>query len=366
VVPDYETYALDNSSADYKEISKKNIYPIANAAVAQAAHDALVALVPASAASAGALLTTSLAEIEESELKARGIQIGKDAAQAVLAERLSDPPLRFAAYQQGTEPGEYRSTPPYSIANPPVWPANAAYAPYMETFKPFGIETSDQFRAQPPYPLDSPEYAADYNEVKRLGGETSMERTQEQKDLGIFYLNNIPNAINRLAKIFAVSEELNGWETARLLALTHMTQFDALLSSFESNYYYNRWRPVTAIRLGDSDGNDETAGDPTWSSVVAARANPPTPAYPSTYSAMAKAGAELLSLFSKKDEFSFTTISFYVPGVEKSYTRFSDYASDVSISRLYVGFQFRHDMEEGERMGKEVAKYVFAHKLRRL
>jgi len=162
VVPKYETYALDNSGVDAKGISKKNIQSISHAAVAQAAHDAMVALVPASAANAGSLLTASLAEIKESELKARGIQIGKAAALAVLTDRQNDPPLRFQTYQQGTEPGEYRSTAPYDVASP-VWPVNSAYAPDMGAFRPFGIETSHQFRAIPPYSLYSPEYADDYN-----------------------------------------------------------------------------------------------------------------------------------------------------------------------------------------------------------
>ena len=201
-VPQYETYVLDNSEVDFKDISKKDIHSIAHAAIAQAAHDAMVALVPASAANAGALLTSSLAGISDSELKARGIQIGKEAALSVLAERQNDPPLGFSAYPQGTEPGEYRSTPPYTVARPPVWPANAVYAPNMGTFNPFGIEASDQFRAQPPYEINSPEYTADYNEVKRLGGEISLERTQEQKDLGIFFLDNVSGSMNRVAELW--------------------------------------------------------------------------------------------------------------------------------------------------------------------
>ena len=112
---------------------------------------------------------------------------------AVLADRQNDPPLSFATYPQGTEPGQYKSTMPYAAANPPVWPENSAYAPDMGAFRPFGIETSDQFRARPPYSLDSPEYAADYDEVKRFGGNTSTERTQEQADMGLFFLDNVSN-----------------------------------------------------------------------------------------------------------------------------------------------------------------------------
>jgi len=365
VVPKYETYALDNSGVDAKGISKKNIQSISHAAVAQAAHDAMVALVPASAANAGSLLTASLAEIKESELKARGIQIGKAAALAVLTDRQNDPPLRFQTYQQGTEPGEYRSTAPYDVASP-VWPVNSAYAPDMGAFRPFGIETSHQFRAIPPYSLDSPEYADDYNEVKNLGGNTSTERTQEQADLGIFFLSNVSNIMNNVARILAVQEGLDGWETARLLALTHIAQFDAHLSSFEGKYLYNRWRPVTAIRLGGNDGNDDTAGDPLWTNLQAARATPPTPTYPSTHAEMGGAGAELFKLFFKKDINQFTIGSIYLPGAERSFTSFSQLTSEISLSRIFIGYHFRNDVVQGDKMGRELAKYVFANNLRKL
>jgi hypothetical protein len=366
VVPKYETYALDNSRVKAKDISKKNIYGITNAAVSQAAHDAMVALAPASAGKADSLLTACLAEIEDSELKDRGIQIGKDAALAVLTDRQNDPPLGFMTYAQGTVPGEYRSTMPYAAANPPVWPENSAYAPNMGAFRPFGIASGDQFRAVPPYPLNTQLYAADVNEVISLGGNTSTERTQEEADLGIFFLSNVSNIMNLVARILAVQEKLDGWETSRLLALTHIAQFDAHLSSFEGKYHYNRWRPLTAIRFGDSDGNDETAGDPTWINLQAARATPPTPTYPSTHAEMGGAGAEIFKLFFKKDFKQFAIGSFYLPGAERSYSSFSQLASDISISRIFIGYHFRNDIIQGEKMGRELAKYVFANNLREL
>jgi hypothetical protein len=366
VVPKYETYALDNGGVDAKDVSKKNIYSIANAAVAQAAHDALITLAPNSMVKADSLLIVCLANIEESGFKAKGIQIGKDAAASVLANRQTDPPLRFLAYPQGTEPGQYQSTMPYAAANPPVWPENSAYAPDMGAFRPFGIETSDQFRANPPNPLNSPEYLADYNEVKSLGGNTSSERTQAQKEMGLFFLDNVSNLTNRIARFMAVQEKLDGWETARLLALTQMTQFDALLSSFEGKYIYNRWRPITAIRSGDNDGNANTVGDPNWVILQAARATPPTPTYPSTHAETGGACAEIFKLFFNKDDKSFTIGSYSLPGAERSFTSFSQFASEISISRIYIGYHFRNDIVEGEKMGRKLAKYVYANNLRKL
>ena len=366
VVPIYETYALDNSLAEYKDISKKNIKSIADAAVAQAAHDVMVAIASASAPSAAILLEESLNSIEDSDFKTMGIQIGKDAALALLDERQSDSPLRFQTYTQGTLPGEYRSTMPYAAENLPNWPANSAYAPDMGSFRPFGIETGDQFRAIPPYALDSPEYAADYNEVMLYGSNTSDVRTQEQADLGVFFLDNVSNVMNRIARTVSVKEMLDGWETARLLALTHMAQFDAHLSSFEGKYHYNRWRPITAIRMGEIDGNDDTTGDPAWVILQSARATPPTPTYPSTHSEMGGAGAELFRLFFKKDEISFKTQSYNLPGVDRDYSSFSQVAADIAVSRIYIGYHFRNDVEQGVKMGKELAKYVYDNNLKRL
>ena len=366
VVPKYGTYALNNSGVDAKDVSKKNIRLIADAAVAQAAHDVLVVLAPGSATSADSLLTDCLAQIEESEFKVRGIQTGKDAASSVLADRQNDPPLRFATYPQGTKPGQYRSTMPYAAANPPVWPENSAYAPDMGAFRPFCIEASDQFRARLPYSLDSPEYAMDYDEVRRFGGNTSTERTQEQADMGLFFLDNVSNSLNRVARIMAVQERLDGWETARLLALIQMTQFDALLSSFEGKYHYNRWRPITAIRFGEDDLNWETIGDPAWSILQAARATPPTPTYPSTHAETSGAGAEIFKLYFNKDNKPFTIGSYSLPGADRNFASFSQFASECSASRIYIGYHFRDDIVQGEKKGRELAKYVFSNFLREL
>lgn len=253
---------------------------------------------------------------------------------------------------------------PYAVANPPVWPENAVYAPNLGTFRPLGIKSGNQFRVIPPFDLGSPEYAADFNEVKSLGSNTSTVRTQEEADLALFFLPNISNFMNHIARNLADQEGLDGWEAARLLALTHITQFDAHLSAFDGIYHYNRWRPVTAIRLADSDGNDLTSGDPAWNNLQAARATPPTPTYPSAHAGMGGAGAELFKLYFKKDYKQFAIVSFYLPGVERTYSSFSQLSQDIAISRIYTGFQFRNDVVQGEKKGRELARYVFENNLR--
>lgn len=365
VVPKYETYAMDNSWNDGKEVSKKTIDPVADAAVAQAAHDVLVKVYPPAQSSVDDLLATCLSAIEDSELKTEGIHIGQEAALAMLAKRQNDVLPVFEVYPQGTAPGEYRSYLPWS--NPgPAWPANAVFGAKWGTTTPFGILSGDQFGSAPPFAINSPEYTADYNEVKIIGSNTSAVRTPEQTAMGIFFTDNMPGMINRMTKDIAVSEELNGWETARLFALTQMATADALICTFNAGFHYNFWRPITAIRDGAIDGNSDTDGDISWNAVIAGRAIPPLPPYPSGYAAAGKAGAEICKMFFGTDKKSFTVGSYTLPGVERSYISFSQLADDMALSRIYVGHNFRNDNIAGDKMGKEIANYVFVNKLQKL
>ena len=161
VVPKYETYAMDNSWNDGKLLSKKTIAAVADAAVSTAAHDVLVALLAAwrptvdttAIADVDALLTNCLAEIEDSEQKEMGIQIGADAAAVMLEKRQGDIPPTFVVYPQGTAPGEYRSYAPFTFPTP-GWLPNSVYAPSWGETEPFGILAGDQFRPVPPYEIN--------------------------------------------------------------------------------------------------------------------------------------------------------------------------------------------------------------------
>ena len=145
-----------------------------------------------------------------------------------------------------------------------------------------------------------------------------------------------------------------------------MTVADAMICTFDADFYYNFWRPVTAIKEGDNDGNADTEGDPAWAAVTAARATPPVPSYPSGYSVAGTAGTDIFKMFVGTDEMPFTVSSYTSPGTERSYTRFSDFATDMGISRIYGGHNFRNDHLAGEKMGREVANYVFKNNLREL
>ena len=365
IVPKYEAYALDNSSVNASSISRKNISQISDAAVSQAAHDILTALFPPSKPVADVLLEASLARITDQDLRAQGVAIGAAAASAMFLKRQGDLPLGFSSYTIGTDPGVYQSNyMPWVLANPPIWPANAAYGVNLGLMTPYGMASSDQFRAIPPDPVNSAAYTEDYNEVKRLGCNACPERTAEQTEIGAFWVENVSSSLNRVARDMSELSELDGWETARLLALLHISQIDANISSFEGKYYYKYWRPISAVRAGDFDGNDDTAGDVTWTPTFT---TPPTPEYPSTHAYTGGAGSEVLKRFFKTDDVSLKVISpYYLPGVERNMTSFTQLGRENAISRIYIGYHFRKAVMEGEKMGHELGGYIFDNSLKEL
>ncbi|QYA26133.1 vanadium-dependent haloperoxidase [Gramella sp. MT6] len=366
VVPKYETYALDNTMVDASYVSKKNIQALADAAISQAARDVLVAMFPASATSADALLSDIYLSIEDEESKTKGMEIGKAAAAAILEKRQSDFPFIFTAYSApDNEPGTYQADyPPYMFPNPPIWPANAVYTVNLGDLTPFGIKSSDQFLAGSPYTVDTQEYTDDYNEVKSLGCSNCPERTNEQTEIRDFWFEHTSSSINRIARDLIMREDLNGWQAARLIALLEMSQMDSYIASFEEKDFFKYWAPITAIRRGDSDGNSETVGDPGWATL---RPTPPVYEFPSTMSYASAASAEILRLFFGTDDYSFTVSSpYYVPGVERTMKSFSQISHETGLSRIFLGHHFRHSVDAGESNGIELGNYIFENNLREL
>ena len=366
LVPKYEAYALDNSTVDASGLNKDNLPSLADAAVSQAAYEVLVSLFPPAQPQASDLLENILTGISDPDLRAMGVDLGHTAASALLQRRSNDFPLIFSSYDLGDAPGVHQSNyMPWVVANPnpPFWPDKAVYAANLGDFEPFGMATSDQFRAVPPYAVDSPEYAADYEEVQRLGCTACPDRTAEQTEIGAFWVENVSSSTNRVARYMAQQEKLDGWETARLFALLHIAQIDANISSFEGKYHYNYWRPITAIWAGDNDGNPATKGDASWRPTFT---TPPTPDYPSTHAYTGAAGAEILKLFFKKDKVTIKVTSpYYLPGVERTLTSFTQIGSENALSRIYIGYHFRKAVEEGEKMGHQLGAYVFENSLQK-
>lgn len=366
VVPVYETYAFPNSTVDASSISKKNITQVADAAVSQAARDVMVKLYPPSSIAADGLLNDVLSSISDEASKAKGVEIGKQAAIHMLEKRKGDFPFLFTTYiPTSNEPGIYQANfPPYMFPNPPIWPANAVYVPDLGDLAPFGIGSSDLFTFETPYSVESPEYARDYNEVKAIGCAGCLARTPEQANIAEFWVENMASSINRLARTLSNQFELNGWESARLIALLEMGVMDSFIASFKEKSDFTFWAPITAIRAGETDGNPETIGEPTWNSW---RTTPPAFEFPSTQAYGAGAASEVFRLFFKTDEASFITTSpYYLPGIERTFSSFSDFSTEFSEARIFLGHHFRYSVVVGEQHGVELGKIVFENNLREL
>jgi hypothetical protein len=359
IVPKYKSYALDARDKDADP----------TAAVAQAAHDVIVYFFGKLNPSANItpqtvqdsihnLLAKSLNSVADGEAKTKGIALGAAAAQAILQNRANDGLANAVfAITQGTLPGEYRSTPPFN--------ATGFYdSPGWGSVKTFGIRNSTQFAVPAPYPLNSPEYTADYNEVKSKGCLTctgSGGRTQDEENTAKFWAESSALGWNKVAKNIMAQKNMDAWKTARLFALLQMSVADAYIACLKSKMNYFFWRPFTAIRLGDNDGNPNTIGDANWQVLISPI--PPVADHPSAHAAAGGAAAELMKYFFDKDALGFSFESSSLPGNTRSYTSLSQAARENSLSRIYVGYHFRKAVDDGEALGKNVGEWIATHAL---
>jgi hypothetical protein len=360
--------AIDRRSRPYAFDAEANALASPDAAVAAAARDVLVsvigqlqesaACVAAGIASVEADYLTALGAISDGPEKTAGIQVGQAAAAAMIALRESDgsdAPLQDFDYPQGTEPGEYRFVPGLNFTFEPGW----------ADVTPFVLKRSSQFRAGPPYRVQSKKYAADFNEVKSLGGNdltTPSMRTDEQTEIGLFWIESSPLAWNRLARSVSASTGLDLWENARLFGLLNLALADGYIGSWETKHHYNFWRPATAIHEADTDGNPDTAADPAWTPLEMTY---PIPDHDSAHSVEGGAAAEVLKQFFGTDRISFSACSLSLPAgsrcndgapVFRHYTSFSQAADENGVSRILIGIHFRRATEEGIQHGRKIAK----------
>ena len=343
----YEPYALDMPS---------NPGASPAAAVAAAAHDVLLHELPTRQSALDAAYAASLAAILDGAAKTNGIAIGQQAAAVIIALRSSDGSNDIVPYTPGTGPGVWQPTPPAFLA---------ALLPGWGSVTPFTLRSGSQFRPDPPdlFDLTSEQYTRDFNEVKSIGDVNSTTRTAEQSQIGMFWYEGSPNGWNRIARNVSAQQGLDLWQNARLFGLINFAMADGFIAGFDAKYAYNFWRPVTAIRAGDTDGNDQTLGDPPWSSFLVA---PNIPDYPSTHSVLGAAAAEVLAnFFDNEDEVAFTTTSGNpFPGITRSFTSFSQAAQENADSRVYAGIHFRRTCTDGLKQGEKVGRFTFKHYLK--
>ena len=235
----------------------------------------------------------------------------------------------------------------------------------MADSDPFALTSPTRFRPGPPPALDSAQYTRDYNEVKRLGALastalTTLTRTPAQTDLAYFYSGNAIGQWNEVLRSLADEHLHRLSDSARLLALANIAMADSIITAWDSKRFYFYWRPLTAIREGDNDGNTQTVGDPDWQPLIN---TPNYPEYYSGYSSVTASITRVLALFFETDRMTFD-IKTAVPAAvikTRTYNRFSDAAQDVVDARIYLGIHFRTADEVARTQSRLVASWVFNH-----
>jgi hypothetical protein len=320
------------------------------AAAARAGRDVLLALYPSRSADIEALYALSLAAVPDGPTEANGIDVGQQAAAAILALRAND------GRNAGTPIVEPPEAPGVWIRTPPAF--LAPQAPWSGSVTPWTLNRSDQFRPEPPPELDSETWVRDYNEVKALGPGTESTRTAEQTNIGRFWADQPMLQWNRAWRGISIGAGLSVQDNARLFAMLTTASSDALIACWDAKYHYMFWRPVTAIRAGG--GNPALTDDPSWLGLVA---TPNHPEYPAAHGCFSGASVETLSSFFRTDDFTFTITSNFagVTTPVRTYSSFSQALREVSDARIYGGMHYRNSTHKGAIMGKQVSHFATRH-----
>jgi len=322
----------------------------------------------------------SLATIPDGESKELGKDLGKRSADALIANRANDGSAQLIISStttppNGTNPGEYRSTITALNWVPTQTQNSFRSIPNWGTVvTPWVIENNQQFRPAGPYAVNSNEYTADFNEVKSKGAKVGSTRSADEEKISIFWSgNNASSTWNEIVRKVIESKKLDAWKTARLFALVHISIAESVSSQLNAGYHFYSWRPVTAVRLAGTDGNDNTEADLNWlpfHSETSTQVAINWPAYPNGYAAFGSTTAEILRLFFGSDETSIdvtttsTNPAVTEPKPSYHFSNFSEAARSNSLGQIYLGWDFRKSVMDGEEMGKQIAAYVFAHHFR--
>ncbi len=312
-------------------------------AAAAAAGAVLAGVDPRGPAEMKAALAAYLASIPDSADKAEGVKLGEAVAAKFLEARANDGANAPDTYRPRTTPGVYVPTAPLAV---PQWSG----------VKPFALTSASQVRPATPIALDSEEWAANYNEVKDLGGRNSTKRSARQTEDARFWLAIDGRIYYPVITAIVTGKKLNVIDSARLCALSAIARADALIAVFDAKYQYEFWRPVTAIRNGDLDGNAATERDAAWQSIAAA---PMHPEYPCAHciSSASLAGV-VQTVFGTAEMPEVSIESPTLPGVVHRWTDVRAYTDEVSQARILAGFHYRFSTKVGQDMGYKIGEYV--------
>jgi len=322
----------------------------AEAAAATAARQILTQIYPEQKAKIEETYAASLKAIADGPAKSEGVKLGMEVAAAVQADRANDGTNAPDTYRPHAAPGAYVPT------QPPLWEQYARAKPWV-------LKSADQFRPGAPPALSSADWARDYNEVKTLGGTKSTARTAEQSEAVKFWGNvNFGGAWQGAARELATKKEMPLAECARLFALLNMGLANAYILNWDAKYHYNFWRPVTAIRNGDQDGNDATERDAAWTSF---NPTPMHPEYPSqaTYNATT-ASAVLESVFGALKAIPFTATDVRDPKRTRQFAGIAGMAEEQKNVRVWGGVHYRFAIRASEDVAPKAAAYLIESTLK--
>ena len=324
------------------------------AAATAAGHQVLISLFPDQRAALDIALASSLAKIPEGGPKRSGILWGRSVADRLLAVRASDHSTEGVDYNSPVGSSWWMRTPP-TFSEPAL--------PHWAFVKPWAMTSGSQFRQGAPPPIGCPEYAEAFREIQEFGGADSEARTEEQTAIARFWADGVgtvtpPGHWMLIAQGISQQRHLTLIENARLFALLGIAVADAAVVSWDHKYYYNFWRPITAVQNAEKDGNPETEVDPAWKPLIL---TPPFPTYTSGHSTFSAAAATILELFFGSDPIPFTTTSDGLPGIQRSFNNFWQAAEEAGQSRIYGGIHFQFDNQAGLASGRALAGYVFTN-----
>ena len=322
------------------------------AAVVGAASTILSHYLPAQTGMIDAARTAALGNIPDGAPETHGLAFGDAVADLLIAQRADD---------------GFRAAYTYTVPNPPVagkWLPTATTPPigtYLGHMKPFALRSADQFRPNGPPALDSKQWADDYNEVKTVGSSTAplSVRSAAQTEAARFWAQAPVQQARGSFRKFVLDHELDIANASRFMAMASVTYADGLIACFDAKYLYAFWRPITAIRAGDTDPNTETVGDPNWSPLLPATPNHPE--YPSAHSCITPAAGRVIARFLQKQEIDFTIPSLGGGIADRHFDTPQELESDVANGRVWGGIHFRTAVEDGVQVAKRTANYVLAH-----
>ncbi len=332
----------------YKPFAAKPRAPAAGAsteaAISAAAYGVLKTLFPNRAGQYQAAYEERLAAIADGRAKALGLALGSEVAAEVVRLRANDGrSVTLEPYVSGTAPGQFRSANPNPIFR------------HLPAIRPFVLKSADQFRPPAPPALDSAAYAAAFNETKALGGALSAKRTAEELEVARFHTEPAPTFVTRnFGRLAATTADVT--DAARLMAMVYVSFADSLAACFEAKYHFRSWRPVSAINMADTDGNDATQADAKWTPVLP---TPNHPEYPAAHSCTSGSLGEALRHFYGTPRVTYSWDS-KVTGTTRTFTSTDAFNQENHLARIAGGMHFSFAAVAGEELGKRVTDWVAA------